>query len=128
MKKAAVYAVCAVLALAVLLVCGYSAGIAAFIVPYIFAYSPAMLFVNVTSVWAVLQIVLSALLGIFGVAAGLEGFMLRKMNWLFRLICIGGGLGLMIPGALSDLVGLVLIGGVFAIQYVQNKKEALSKD
>ena len=102
--------------------------IAAFIVPYIFAYSPAMLFVNVTSVWAVIQIVLSALLGIFGVAAGLEGFMLRKMNWLFRLICIGGGLGLMIPGALSDLVGLVLIGGVFAIQYVQNKKEALSKD
>ena len=102
--------------------------IAAFIVPYIFAYSPAMLFVNVTSVWAVIQIVLSALLGIFGVAAGLEGFLLRKMNLLFRLICIGGGLGLMIPGALSDLVGLVLIGGVFAIQYVQNKKEALSKD
>ena len=102
--------------------------IAAFIVPYIFAYSPAMLFVNVTSVWAVIQIVLSALLGIFGVAAGLEGFMLRKMNWLLRLICIGGGLGLMIPGALSDLVGLVLIGGVFAIQYVQNKKEALCKD
>ena len=102
--------------------------IAAFIVPYIFAYSPAMLFVNVTSVWAVIQIVLSALLGIFGVAAGLEGVMLRKMNLLFSLICIGGGLGLMIPGALSDLVGLVLIGGVFAIQYVQNKKEALSKD
>ena len=102
--------------------------IAAFIVPYIFAYSPAMLFVNVTSVWEVIQIVLSALLGIFGVAAGLEGFMLRKMNLLFRLICIGGGLGLMIPGALSDLVGLVLIGGVFAIQYVQNKKESLSKD
>ena len=102
--------------------------IAAFIVPYIFAYSPAMLFVNVTSVWEVIQIVLSALLGIFGVAAGLEGFMLRKMNLLFRLICIGGGLGLMIPGALSDLVGLVLIGGVFAIQYVQNKKETLSKD
>ena len=102
--------------------------IAAFIVPYIFAYSPAMLFVNVMSVWAVIQIVLSALLGIFGVAAGLEGFMLRKMNLLFRLICIGGGLGLMIPGALSDLVGLVLIGGVFAIQYVQNKKETLSKD
>ena len=30
--------------------------IAAFIVPYIFAYSPAMLFVNVTSVWEVIQI------------------------------------------------------------------------
>ena len=98
--------------------------IAAFIVPYIFAYSPAMLFVNVTSVWEVIQIVLSALLGIFGVAAGLEGFVLRKMNWVLRIVCIGGGLGLMIPGAVSDLVGLVLIGGVFALQYLQNKKEA----
>ena len=97
--------------------------IAAFIVPYIFAYSPAMLFVNVTSVWEVIQIVLSALLGLFGVAAGLEGFVLRKMNWLYRIVCLVGGLGLMIPGAISDLVGLVLIGGVFVIQYLQNKKE-----
>ncbi len=97
--------------------------IAAFIVPYIFAYSPAMLFVNVTSVWEVIQIVLSALLGIFGVAAGLEGFVLRKMNWLYRIVYLVGGLGLMIPGAISDLVGLVLIGGVFVIQYLQNKKE-----
>ena len=97
--------------------------IAAFIVPYIFAYSPAMLFVNVTSVWEVIQIVLSALLGIFGVAAGLEGFVLRKMNWLYRIVCLVGGLGLMIPGAISDLVGLVLIGGVFVIQYLQNKKD-----
>ena len=97
--------------------------IAAFIVPYIFAYSPAMLFVNVTSVWEVIQIVLSALLGIFGVAVGLEGFVLRKMNWLYRIVCLVGGLGLMIPGAISDLVGLVLIGGVFVIQYLQNKKE-----
>ena len=97
--------------------------IAAIIVPYIFAYSPAMLFVNVTSVWEVIQIVLSALLGIFGVAAGLEGFVLRKMNWLYRIVCLVGGLGLMIPGAISDLVGLVLIGGVFVIQYLQNKKE-----
>ena len=98
--------------------------IAAFIVPYIFAYSPAMLFVNVSSVWEVIQIVLSALLGIFGVAAGLEGFVLRKMNWPLRMVCLVGGLGLMIPGAMSDLVGLVLIGGVFALQYVQNKKES----
>ena len=97
--------------------------IAAFIVTYIFAYSPAMLFVNVTSVWEVIQIVLSALLGIFGVAAGLEGFVLRKMNWLYRIVYLVGGLGLMIPGAISDLVGLVLIGGVFVIQYLQNKKE-----
>ena len=45
------------------------------------------------------------------------------MNWLYRIVYLVGGLGLMIPGAISDLVGLVLIGGVFVIQYLQNKKE-----
>ena len=95
--------------------------IAAFIVPYIFAYSPAMLFVNVTSVFEVIQIVLSALLGIFGVAAALNGYILRKANWLERILLFAGGLTLMIPGTISDLIGLVLIGGIVALQYFQNK-------
>ena len=96
--------------------------IAAFIVPYIFAYSPAMLFVNVTSVFKVIQIVLSALLGIFGVAAALNGYILRKANWFERILLFAGGLTLMIPGTISDLVGLVLIGGIVLLQYFQRKK------
>ncbi len=98
--------------------------IAAFIVPYIFAYSPAMLFVDVTSVFEVIQIVLSALLGIFGVAAGLNGYILRKTNWIERILLIAGGLTLMIPGTISDLIGLVLIGGIVLLQYFQRKKAA----
>ena len=98
--------------------------IAAFIVPYIFAYSPAMLFVDVTSVFEVIQIVLSALLGIFGVAAALNGYILRKANWLERILLFAGGLTLMIPGTISDLIGLVLIGGIVLLQYFQRKKAA----
>ena len=98
--------------------------IAAFIVPYIFAYSPAMLFVDVTSAWKVMQICLSALLGIFGIAAGLEGHILRSMNWLERIVVIGGGLALMIPGLWSDLAGLVLIGGVVVLQYLKKRRES----
>ena len=98
--------------------------IAAFIVPYIFAYSPAMLFVNVTSVFEVIQIVLSALLGIFGVAAALNGYILRKANWFERILLFAGGLTLMIPGTISDLIGLVLIGGIVLLQYFQRKKAA----
>ena len=49
------------------------------------------------------------------------------LRYILRRL-VGAAITLMIPGALSDLVGLVLIGGVFAIQYVQNKKETLSKD
>ena len=98
--------------------------IAAFIVPFIFAYNPQMLFENVTSVFQVIQIVISALIGIFGVAAGLEGYIFRKMNWPVRILAIIGGLTLLIPGTVSDLIGLVIVAGIIAVQLVMNKKEA----
>ena len=97
--------------------------IAAFVVPYIFAYSPAMLFVDVNSTFKVIQIVLSALLGLFGIAASLNGYLFKHLPWLFRIILIGGGLGMMIPGTMSDLVGFVLVGGVVLLQYLSAKKE-----
>ena len=97
--------------------------IAAFVVPYIFAYSPAMLFVDVNSMFEVIQIVLSALLGLFGIAASLNGYLFKHLPWLFRIILIGGGLGMMIPGTMSDLVGFVLVGGVVLLQYLGAKKE-----
>ena len=85
--------------------------IAAFIVPYIFAYSPAMLFDNVSSAFEVVQIVVSALIGLFGVAAALNGFVYKKIPMLFRLAMAAGGLCMMIPGTASDVVGLVMVGG-----------------
>ena len=97
--------------------------IAAFVVPYIFAYSPAMLFVDVNSTFEVIQIVLSALLGLFGIAASLNGYLFKHLPWLFRIILIGGGLGMMIPGTMSDLAGFVLVGGVVLLQYLDAKKE-----
>lgn len=97
--------------------------IAAFVVPYIFAYSPAMLFVDVNSTFEVIQIVLSALLGLFGIAASLNGYLFKHLPWLFRIILIGGGLGMMIPGTMSDLAGFVLVGGVVLLQYLGAKKE-----
>lgn len=97
--------------------------IAAFIVPFIFAYNPQMLFENVTSVFQVVQIVISALLGIFAVAAGLEGYILRKMGWPLRVLAVVGGLTLLIPGTVSDLIGLVIVAGIIALQLLQNKRE-----
>ncbi len=60
--------------------------IAAFIVPYIFAFSPQMLFVDVTGAFQVVQICISALLGIFGVAAALNGFLYRPIPVLLRVL------------------------------------------
>ena len=83
--------------------------IAAFIVPYIFAYSPAMLFDGVTGVFQVAQIAVSALVGLFGIAAALNGHLYRPINPLLRILLAVGGLGMMIPGTLSDVAGLLLV-------------------
>ncbi|MDD6739072.1 MAG: TRAP transporter permease, partial [Coriobacteriaceae bacterium] len=84
--------------------------IAAFIVPYIFALNPAMLFINTTPI-QVVQIVISSLVGLFGVAAALNGFLYRSINPLFRVILAAGGLCMMIPGTLTDVIGLVVVVG-----------------
>ena len=97
--------------------------IAAFIVPYIFAYSPALLFENISGWWEVTQICISALLGIFGIAAALNGHLYKKVPWFFRLLLVAGGLGMMIPGTLTDVAGLALVAVVVVVQYLSAKRE-----
>ena len=97
--------------------------IAAFIVPYIFCLNPQMLFVDVDSAFQVVQICISALLGIFGVAAALNGFIFRKLPMLLRLVLAVGGLGMLIPGTLTDVVGLVLVIAICVEEYLAAKRE-----
>ena len=98
--------------------------IAAFIVPYIFSYSPAMLFINVNGAIEVVQIVISALIGLFGIAAALNGYVYKKIPMLLRLALAAGGLCMMIPGTASDVTGLVIVGGIVLLQRVGAKKLA----
>ena len=98
--------------------------IAAFIVPYIFAYSPALLFENISGWWEVAQITVSALLGIFAIAASLNGFLYKKIHWVLRLALAIGGLGMMIPGTLTDVVGLALVAAVIVYQKLRAKKNS----
>ncbi|MCI7369482.1 MAG: TRAP transporter large permease subunit, partial [Firmicutes bacterium] len=100
--------------------------IAAFIVPYVFAYSSEMLFVDVNSVFEVVQICVSAFIGIFGVAACLNGYLYKPINVILRIVLLAGGLTLIIPGTVTDLIGIVLVGGVTAYQYISAKKERAS--
>ena len=96
--------------------------IGAFIVPYIFCLNPAMLLIDVTA-FGIIQIVITSLVGIFGVAAAMNGFLFKKLEWPFRvLICIGGLL-MMDPTAITDVIGIVLFAAVFAWQYFGAKKE-----
>ena len=97
--------------------------IAAFIVPYILAFNPAMVFIDTNAI-SVVQICITSLLGIFGIAAALNGFLYGKLNPVFRLALIAGGLCMMDPGAMTDIIGLVLVVGIIIFQRVTSKKAA----
>jgi len=105
--------------------------IAAFIVPYIFAFSPVMLFEfaegtsTMMMVVQVVQICVTSLLGIYGVAAALNGYLFRPINPLFRVAMAVGGLCMMIPGTLTDVIGLVVVGGIYVYQKMSAKNAAV---
>ena len=98
--------------------------IAAFIVPYIFAYSPALLFENLSGWWQVLQIAATSIIGIFGVAACLNGFLFKKIPLVLRIVILAGGLALMYPSTLTDIIGIVVVGAVVALQLLLSKRSA----
>lgn len=97
--------------------------IGAFIVPYIFALNPTMLFVGTQSVWEFVLIVITSLVGIFAVSAALEGYFIRHMSWYERVISVVGGLLLIYPGAVTDIIGLALFALVAVVQILKRKSE-----
>lgn len=99
--------------------------IGAFIVPYVFALSPAMLFIDTTA-WEVVLICITSVIGIFAVSASLEGYFLHNMKWFERILSAVGGLLLIYPGLVTDIIGLSLVGLVFVVQFITKKKKAIA--
>jgi len=96
--------------------------IGAFIVPYVFALNPAMLFID-TSLGEVILICITSFIGIFGVSAALEGYFLHSMRWYERLLSAAGGLLLIYPGIVTDSIGLGMVGLVLVSQFLTRKSE-----
>ena len=96
--------------------------IGAFIVPYVFALNPAMLFIDTTA-GSVILIVITSLIGIFGVSAGLEGYIIRNASWWERLLSVAGGLLLIYPGLVTDMAGFVLVAVVVIVQILGKRHD-----
>jgi len=94
--------------------------IGAFVVPYIFAMNPSMLLMNEGPLQAVLVIVTS-FIGIFAIAAALNGYIFRKLTLIEKLLLIAGGITLLIPGVITDVIGIGLVALVLVLQKVYNK-------
>ena len=95
--------------------------VAAFIVPYMFCFNPAMLLIDTTGI-QVVQIAITAFIGIFALAAALEGYCFANMNAVIRIVIAAGGLLLIHPALATDLVGLVIVFASLGFQYVLSKK------
>ena len=97
--------------------------IAAFIIPYIFAYNNALIFVGNPGVFEVASITITATLGMASIAAGLMGYLIRDMKAISRVILIIGGLLMIYPGTVTDLIGIVILAAVIVLQRIENKKD-----
>ncbi len=96
--------------------------IGAFIVPYVFALNPAMLFID-TSFVEVVTICVTSFAGIYAVSAALQGYFLHGMKWFERILSVIGGLLLIYPGVKTDIIGLSLVGIVLLLQLITRKKK-----
>ena len=98
--------------------------ITAFIVPYIFVYNPAMLLIDTTTL-EVIRIVITSFIGIYGVAAGMEGYMFAPLKLWERALLGVGGLMLIDPNVLTDFMGLTVVGGMVLFQFLKARRTRL---
>jgi len=84
--------------------------IAAFLAPFMFVYAPALL---LRGSWA--EIVTTALasgLGVIALSAGIAGYWARRASLLDRLLLLAAGVCLVVPGLLTDALGVGLLVAV----------------
>ena len=99
--------------------------IAAFLIPYMFCLNPAMLLID-TTVAEFVIIIITSVIGMFAIAAALEGYMLANLNPLLRIVLAAAGLCLIYPGTVTDIIGIVVTAVIFVFQWQVGKgrKEA----
>ena len=97
--------------------------IAAFLVPYILAFNPVMILEGDFTGLMVGQVVLTSLVGLFGIASALNGNLFCKINPVFRILLVAGGIMMMVPGTLTDVIGVAVVAAIVVMQYLLNKRQ-----
>ena len=73
---------------------------------------------------AILQAMLTALVGMWGLSVSLIGYCIRPCNMLQRILFFFGGLLLVDPGVTTDLIGAAILAALYMWQKMQNKADA----
>lgn len=98
-------------------------GIAAFIIPYMFVLSPAMLGIDATLL-DVIHTTITAIIGMVGISAAMIGHFVIRAWWIERLVLFAGGILLIDPAGLTDIIGIGILAAVGVFQYMRKKKAA----
>ncbi|RLJ86547.1 TRAP transporter permease [Planococcus citreus] len=109
--------------------------IAGFIIPYLFVYNPAMLMIDTTDVAVnatefalppileIIMITITAIIGIIALSAAAEGYFQTRMNVVTRILLGIGALMTIFPETLTDTIGLIIVLGIFALNYMNARKK-----
>ncbi|MDZ7904775.1 MAG: TRAP transporter large permease subunit [Cypionkella sp.] len=96
-------------------------GLAAFVVPYMFFFSDALLLQG--GVVETVHVVMSALIGIYILSCGVIGWFFGKAGWPVRILLIASALAMLKAGLLTDLIGLGTAAALFFWQRWRLPKE-----
>ncbi len=92
----------------------FKIGLAAFIVPFMFFASPALL---MQGSWGeIAHVVASAGLGIYLLSAAVQGYFFGHLNVALRVVLLLAALGMIDGGFLTDAIGLAAAVGVYLVQ------------
>lgn len=94
--------------------------LAGFVVPYIFAFSPQLLMIDSTPFTTILAVI-TAIVGVIALGSSVEGYMIEKLNFVFRIGMGASAILLMIPGLSTDIIGLIIFAGVIFIKKMGKK-------
>lgn len=107
-------------------VAGIKLGAVAFIIPYMFVYSPALLAQG--SLPHVLGAAITALVGVYALASGLQGYYFGRIGWLPRVVLVLAALTLIKPGLLTDIAGVGLLALAYLLSMVGKRKTSPVSD
>ena len=103
-------------------------GVAAYIVPYMFVYNPVLVLIN-TGDWSlpvfvihILQALATALIGMIGLATGFTGYFRIMCKTWERVALFVGGLMMVVPESISDIIGFLVIVSIWMLQTARMKR------
>lgn len=96
--------------------------IVAFLIPYLFVFYPALLCIGMASEIAL--VATTAMLSVVAFSAAFSGFLYRHCSMWERVVLIISGGMLLHPEHISDLIGFVILAGLYVRQRMQGKAKA----